>query len=60
MLISEGGEGGGLLISGRGRGGGDNKKRVGLQILDPQRLASLLGNLGISVRMYIHKPDVLT
>lgn len=59
MLISEGGEGGGLLIFGRGRGG-DNKKRVGLQILDPQRLASLLGNLGISVRMYIHKPDVLT
>ena len=59
MLISEGREGGGLLISGRGRVG-DNKKRVGLQILDPQRLASLLGNLGISVRMYIHKPDVLT
>ena len=41
-------------------GGGLIKKRVGLQILDPQRLASLLGNLGISVRMYIHKPDVLT
>ena len=61
VLISEGGKGGGLLIFGRGRGGGGvNKKRVGLQILDPQRLASLLGNLGISVRIYIHKPDVLT
>ena len=54
-------EGGGLLIFGRGRGGGGLiKKRVGLQILDPQRLASLLGNLGITVRIYIHKPDVLT
>lgn len=62
MLISEGGgEGGGLLIFGRGSGGGGLiKKRVGLQILDPQRLASLLGNLGIPVRIYIHKPDVLT
>ena len=42
------------------REGGLIKKRVGLQILDPQRLASLLGNLGIPVRIYIHKPDVLT
>ena len=41
-------------------GGGVNKKRVGLQILDPKRLASLLGKLGIPVRIYIHKPDVLT
>ena len=51
VLISEGGEGGGLLIFGRGRGGG-NKERVGLQILDPQRLPSLLRNLGISARIH--------
>lgn len=61
-LSVKGGEGGGLLIFGRGSGGGGGliKKRVGLQILDPQRLASLLGKLGIPVRIYIHKPDVLT
>ena len=52
VLISEGGEGGGLLIFGRGRGGGGNKERVGLQILDPQRLPSLLRNLGISARIH--------
>ena len=35
-LSVKGGEGGGLLIFGRGSGGGGLiKKRVGLQILDP-------------------------
>ena len=46
-----GGEGGGLLIFGRGEGGVNANREV-LQILDPQRLASLLGNLGISVRIH--------
>lgn len=59
VLISEG-ERGSVDIWQREGGGGLIKKRVGLQILDPQRLASLLGNLGIRVRIYIHKPDVLT
>ena len=34
------------------RGRGTNAKREGLQILDLQRLVSLLGNLGISVRIH--------
>ena len=61
LSVKGGGGGRGSVdIWQREGGGGLIKKRVGLQILDPQRLASLLGNLGISVRMYIHKPDVLT
>lgn len=59
VLISEGGGGRGSVDIWE-REGGLIKKRVGLQILDPQRLESLLGNLGIPVRIYIHKPDVLT
>lgn len=34
------------------KGEGVNAKREGLQILDPQRLASLFGNFGISVRIH--------
>ena len=60
VLISEGGGGRGSVDIWQREGGGLIKKRVGLQILDPQRLASLLGKLGIPVRIYIHKPDVLT
>ena len=51
VISGGGGEGGGLLIFGRGEGGVNANREV-LQILDPQRLASLLGNLGISVRIH--------
>ena len=41
-----------IILAEGGGGGGVNAKRDGLQILDLQRLASLLGNLGILVRIH--------
>ena len=51
LSVGEGGGRGSVDIWQRG-GGGVNANREVLQILDPQRLASLLGNLGISVRIH--------
>jgi len=52
LCLSVKGGRGSVDIWQRGGGGGVNAKREGFQILDPQRLASLYGNLGISVRIH--------